>query len=144
MTRDADTDIGGNPEAKLKERKKADMENRLKIMYDNSNSVFVSIHQNKFPQTQYWGTQVFYTTNAPSSKIAQKIQDNIRTHLQPDNKREIKPGNNDVYLLKYAKSPSVVVECGFLSNEAELSRLVDPVYQQNIAYCIFMSLVESI
>ncbi len=143
MTRETDQDVSGLIDASISEKKKIDMQNRLQIMYDNPNSIFVSIHQNKFPESQYWGTQVFFSTNdMESSKLAQTIQSNIRENLQPDNNRETKPGNDQVYLLNNAKSTAVVVECGFLSNEAELSKLTDQNYQQQLAYNIYISLLE--
>lgn len=143
MVRDTDTDVGTSSKSSLSERKKSDMKNRLKLTVYNPNSLFISIHQNKFPQEKYWGGQVFYGTNNESSlKLAETIQSNIKLMLQPENKREIKKGTKDLYLLYYSKVPSVIVECGFLSNKEEAVKLANKEYQQKLAYCIFTSIVE--
>lgn len=143
MVRSEDTDVSNKSGGSLSERKKADMKNRLRFTVDNPNSIFISIHQNKFPESKYWGGQVFYgVEHEHSSELAKTIQKNIRSMLQPDNTREIKKATKDLYLLYYSKVPSVIVECGFLSNPEEAAKLNDPAYQQKMAYCIFTSIVE--
>lgn len=143
MVRTEDTDVSGKSGGSLSDRKKADMKNRLRHTVDNPNSIFISIHQNKFPESKYWGGQVFYgVEHEDSPELAKILQKNIRSMLQPDNARETKKATKDLYLLYYSKVPSVIVECGFLSNPDEATKLSTPEYQQKMAYCIFTSIVE--
>ena len=43
----------------------------------------------------------------------------------------------DYYILECSEYPSVLVECGFMSNAEEESKLVTPEYQRKIAYAIY-------
>lgn len=112
-----------------------------KIIADNSGDcLFISIHMNAFPQTQYSGIQVWYGTKDPLSQtIASDIQKNALL-LQPHNSRKIKAAGNNIYLLDKITAPCVLVECGFLSNPEEAARLADSDYQQILAFMIFSSI----
>ena len=83
----------------------------MKIMNETKNSLFVSIHQNSFANSQLWGTQVFYSPNTTASpELADSIQSYVKNMLQPDNKRVVKKSGNSIYLLYYAKKTAVLVE----------------------------------
>ena len=101
------------------------------------NSLFVSIHMNAFPQTQYSGMQVWYGTGDPrSAEIAGAIQ-TASSALMPDNTRKIKAAGSNIYLLDRIQTPAVLVECGFLSNPAEAERLSREDYRYALAAVIF-------
>lgn len=143
MIRNKDISIH-NPEANsIRQKKVSDIHNRFKIIEENPNAVFISIHQNKFQQSQYYGTQVFYSPNNIKSNIlAESIQESVKTLLQKENDRKCKKSGTEIYLLYHAKSPSVMVECGFLSNHKELGRLKDSEYQKQLAVSIFDGLLN--
>lgn len=123
--------------------KSQDIKNRLETANSYPNAIFVSIHLNKFGQSQYWGAQVFYSSNNPdSSLLAQCVQISICNLLQPENKRQIKLGDDNSYILKKAKNPAVIVECGFLSNASELEKLKSMEYRAKLAYCIFLGISD--
>ena len=113
MIREADTSIHSSGKS-IAQQKKSDMNNRLKIINETPNSLTVSIHQNHFEQQQYSGAQMFYgKVNTDSKILADCIQKRFVGNLQSDNKREIKQAGKDLYLMYYAKTPIVLVECGF-------------------------------
>ncbi|BCI60574.1 N-acetylmuramoyl-L-alanine amidase [Solibaculum mannosilyticum] len=144
MTREEDISIHDSSANTVREKKVSDIHNRLKILEEHPDSFFVSIHQNKFPQSQYSGSQVFYSVNHPFSEtLAQSIQQQLISQLQPDNNRVIKPMAKGAYLLEHAKTPAVVVECGFLSNWEEEAKLVTPEYQSKLAFAIFCGITQS-
>ena len=116
--------------------KREDLENRLKLMNENPESIFVSIHLNKFTTSAAKGSQVFYSKVDNSKTLGDLIQNSIITNLQKENKRVNKQANSSTYLLYNATVPAVLVECGFLSNESELARLRDNTYQHQLAFCI--------
>lgn len=119
----------------LRERKVSDMRNRLAMAQQAE--LTVSIHQNKFTQSQYDGTQIFYSGNTEDSRVlAESVRDWVVAWLQPENTRELKRGTSDIYLLAQTTRPMILVECGFLSNEAELARLKEPTYQRQMAFAI--------
>lgn len=126
-------------------KKISDMKNRLSIYNQSENNVVISIHQNKFTQEKYSGTQVFYSfKNSNSEVLAQSIRNSIVTYLQPDNNRECKKTTKDIYLLYNANVPSVIVECGFISNVAEAEKLKTDDYQNQLAYSIYIGFLEYI
>ena len=117
-------------------KKKLDLQARKEFAERYENAIFISIHQNSFSKSQYSGLQVYYSTNDPASRIlASKIQADIKEKLQPNNNRAIKPSSS-IYLLDELTCPAVLVECGFLSNQAECERLCDESYQN--ALCDIM------
>ena len=134
MTRMTDTEVNvtGNT---VREKKVSDMRNRLAMV--EQADLTISIHQNFFPQSQYSGTQIFHSANTPESHVlAESVRTQVVTLLQPENTRELKRGNADIYLLHRATRPIILVECGFLSNPAELAKLKQPEYQRQLAFAL--------
>lgn len=122
----------------VRSKKSSDLHNRLKIVNDTENAILLSIHQNHYSESKYYGAQVFYSGNNPQSEVlARCIQEYIISALQPQNKRQIKKSGSEIYLLNNAKAPAVMVECGFLSNHTEAELLNTSEYQSKIAECIF-------
>ena len=113
-----------------------DLYNRLRYTEEYPNAIFISIHQNKFPLESCHGMQVFYgIKNSQSVALADFIQSSNKL-IAPDNHRVTKPGNN-IYLLENANTPSVIIECGFISNPAEARLLSDDEYTDKIAFSIY-------
>lgn len=143
MTRTDDVSIADNNIDTVKGRKTSDMHNRLQILEAQHNCIFVSIHQNFFTQSRYCGAQVFYSKNNSKSKtIADIVSGEIKSLIQPDNERKSKPATSSIFLLWHAKVPAVLVECGFLSNEAEAEKLNNAEYQQKMAFAIYCGLMS--
>ncbi len=142
MTRESDVSTDSSASIGGTFSKREDLENRLKLMKDNPKSVFVSIHLNKFTTTAANGSQVFYSKVNNSKSLGDAIQKSIVTGLQPENNRVNKQATSSTYLLHNATVPAVLVECGFLSNRSELERLKDAEYQQKMAFCITMGILE--
>ena len=119
-------------------RKKAlDLAARVKIAEEIPNSIFISIHMNSFPKTQYKGLQVYYSKNHPNSKtLALAIQSAIKNDLQPDNTRKITEATSRIFLLDRIEQPAVLIECGFLSNHEECRLLSTEIYQNQLAEII--------
>jgi len=129
MTREKD--------AALADTKSEDMHRRL-AMYESASTV-ISIHQNYFSIPRYDGTQSFYSSgNAGSQPLAEAIQSSVVRHLQPKNKRPVKAVKDGVFLMNTTTSPAVLVECGFLSNQEELSKLKTHHYQQQLSFAIML------
>lgn len=143
MTRESDVSTDDVETNKIATRKKSDLKNRLGLMKDNPNAVFVSIHLNKFTTSAANGSQVFYSAEHVESKVlGDCIQKSIVQLLQPENTRVNKQATSSTYLLYNATVPAVLVECGFLSNSAELKRLKDEEYQKKMAFSIFCGIVD--
>lgn len=137
MTRETDVSVYDKTAQTTREKKVSDLKNRTALINSDPHQILVSIHQNKFEQSQYFGTQLFYASQQPNSeKLAESIRQSVIGLLQPDNKRELKPADNNIYILNHAEVPAVIVECGFLSNPDEAAKLSDGTYQQQMAFAI--------
>ena len=125
-------------------RKKAlDLAARRTIAENSGNCIFVSIHLNAFPQSQYRGLQVWYSPNhEDSAKLASCIQQTVAKSLQPDNHRTIKRATSAIYLLHHLHCPAVLVECGFLSNPEEAVLLNTEDYQRELASVLLSAIME--
>jgi N-acetylmuramoyl-L-alanine amidase len=100
---------------------------------------------NKFPVEKYCGLQVYYSENNPGSlTLAQAVQNTAQDSLQNTSDRKVKPAGDSIYLMKNLEIPAILVECGFLSNEAERELLKDESYQKKLALCISAALLSYI
>ena len=93
--------------------------------------MFISIHENMFPQAKCFGAQVWYASNEKSQNLANTVQDSIKETVNDGNKRVAKPAGEAYLILrdKY-EGASILVECGFLSNGDEEARLKTDEHQQ--------------
>lgn len=143
MTRSDDGSIHDKEAETVRQKKVSDIHNRLKIINEHPDALFISIHQNKYSDSAVNGTQVFYSKNNPlSTELAQKIQDSVVKNIQTDNFRQIKKSGTEIYLLYHSQIPSVMVECGFISNNSDLTKLKNKLYQQKIAVSIADGLIN--
>ncbi|MBK6089009.1 N-acetylmuramoyl-L-alanine amidase [Ruminococcus difficilis] len=143
--RDEDISVYDSDAQTLREKKVSDLKRRVEIANESGNNILVSIHQNKFDNSAYSGAQLFYSSNHDDSRVlAESIRGAITSLLQKDNTRELKPAGSDIYLLDHAEVPAVIVECGFLSNQQERSKLMDDDYQNEMAYAVAMGVLEYI
>lgn len=145
MTRSDDNAIYDESANTIRQKKISDIRNRLGIMNNTDNAIFVSIHQNHYSDPKYNGAQIFYSKNNPDSKeLAESIRLPIISYLQTENSREIKKSGSEIYLLNNAQIPAVMVECGFLSNSAETQKLKNNNYQQKLAFFIALGIADFI
>ena len=137
MTRTDDRLIYDSSAVSIRDKKVSDLRNRLKLAEANPDGIFLSIHQNYFRESKYWGTQVFYSVNNPESKIiAESIQNSTKNKIQLNNNRKIKQSGKEIFLLNNIKTPAVMVECGFMSNYSEALLLEDFSYQLKMSLSI--------
>lgn len=126
----------------LGDTKQEDMTARMQIANENQGDLLVSIHQNAFPSTSAKGAQVFYHGESENGKLlAEVMQETLRNVVDEENTREAK-ANSDYYMLRTTNIPAVIVECGFLSNPEEEQNLNDEKYQSQVAWAIYMGVVE--
>ena len=133
------------PEENIKGmRKISDLKNRCKLTEEYDDCILVSIHMNSYGASKYSGLQVYFKSGDDESKqLATKIQGTVRSELQPENKRQIKSGDS-LYLLENASATAVLIECGFLSNEAECEKLSQKEYQKQLSFSIICGIIEYI
>ena len=126
----------------LKEKKVSDIKNRVKIGNESQADIFVSIHLNKIPQSQYYGWQCFYKAGDDNSiALAKQLQESLNQSMQKENNRVAMKLDN-VYIIKYVEIPISIVECGFLSNPEEEVQLLDDSYQNRLAWGIYNGIIQ--
>ena len=138
MTRTEDILLYDRDEDFEGRKKVLDLAARLAVTQEYENAIFVSIHMNAFPESQYAGLQVYHSPNDPRSEsLAQQIQTLARDALMPNNHRKIKASVGNIYLLDRCTLPAVLVECGFLSNPEEAAALATDSYRRQMAAMLF-------
>ena len=123
-------------------KKVQDMKNRIALMEEYDADLAVSIHQNSYSDSAIHGAQVFYYTTSTASKaLAETLQSILISDLDPENHRQAK-ANDSYYLLKKTTCPTVIVECGFLSNPAEAAKLKSNSYQEELAWILHLGILQ--
>ena len=145
VTRETDRSIHDQGIEGIANQKSSDMDNRLALFNKYDNAVCISIHQNQFTDPKYSGAQMFYSdSNNSNEQLAGILQKKFAEYLQPENTREIKLCGKELFLCYYSDNPTVMVECGFLSNPEEAELLKTEEYQRKVAFTIFSGLNEFI
>ncbi|GCD11269.1 N-acetylmuramoyl-L-alanine amidase CwlD [Clostridium tagluense] len=142
MTREEDTGLYSRS-GTIRESYTEDLKKRCNLKKSSNCDMLISIHLNYFTESKYYGAQVWYSNYKESSILAAVTQKNLRIDLDPSNKRVQKPAKNAYRILRENDTmPSVIVECGFLSNYEEEQKLKSDEYQQKIAESISKSIGE--
>ena len=114
--------------------KRDDMILRGAILCSEGADCTVSIHMNKFSDRSVKGPMCYFQAGAEEGQaLAQAVIDALCTALGQKS-RLANPGNN--YVTRIPSAPSVLVECGFLSNPEDERNLTDPDFQQLLADAI--------
>ncbi len=138
MTRNNEAGLYDNTSKGFKMR---DMQKRKQIIEESNADMVISVHQNFCPLPSKRGGIVFFEKSSDvSGALASKIQTELNS--LPQCKKPTGAMYGDYYMLKCTQSPSVIVECGFLSNEEEDKLLNDESYQRAVAYAIFKGAVN--
>lgn len=142
LTRIEDASTADKNRSKNLTQKKSDLIERKKAIENTNADIFISVHMNKFQEEKYYGAQVFYPKNSEDSKmLGECIQNSLRENLDKTNKRKLK-ADSGIYVLKDNNVPSVLIECGFLSNKNEAEKFKNEKHRQKVAWAIYMGILE--
>ena len=142
LTRSDENGIYDLDASTLREKKVTDIKNRVKIGNESSADVFISIHLNKIPQSQYYGWQAFFKQNdEKSEELARSLQEELNSSIQRENKREALKITGK-YIIEHVEIPIAIIECGFLSNPEEEQLLQQDEYQNRIAWGIYNGIMD--
>lgn len=137
MTRTSDAAIYSSDAKTLREKKRSDLENRVRIVNETPNAVLVSIHQNSLPSARsVHGAQAFYAETEESAAMAERVQAAFNRAVNAGNEKSARQIDHSVYLMRMVECPAILVECGFLSNAQETALLCEEDYQQRLAVTI--------
>ena len=139
MTRE---DAGGLYDERTSNKKVQDMRRRCELINREKPACVISIHQNSYHEESIHGAQVFYyKTSKESGELAKILQKELVRVVEPTNHRQAK-ANDTYYLLKKTEAPTVIVECGFLSNWDECAKLQNEEYQAKLVWAIQMGVLK--
>jgi N-acetylmuramoyl-L-alanine amidase len=95
---------------------------------------------NKYSASTRRGAQVFYKENDEKGKL---LADSVQASFNQMEEavRECSALKGDYYILNCTDYPSIIAECGFLSNPEDEALLITDEYQDSIAYTIFKGIV---
>ena len=113
-------------------KKVSDLKERVRIVNETENAILISIHQNYYEDSRYYGAQVFYNTDGTLAKELQSVF--VKT-VNPGSNRKAKKADG-VYLLQNVSCPAALIECGFISNDMEEELLRNPEYQKKLCSII--------
>lgn len=134
MTRKTDA---GLYDTTAKGFKKRDMQRRKEIILSALPSMVISVHQNFYSSQAQRGAQVFYAENSEKGKLlALQIQAQMNVLYAKEGAKKRNAATGDYFMLRCADCPSVIVECGFLSNAKDEELLCDGVWQEKTARSI--------
>lgn len=141
MTRREDISIHDPEASTIRQQKVSDLKNRVALVNGIPGGVLISIHQNSLPEAKsVHGAQAFYNQTAGAEELAKAVQETLNAAVN-DKPKEAKPAGKNVYLMANTEAPAVLVECGFLSNDAEAARLQTPEHQSKLALAILSGLM---
>ena len=83
----------------------------------------------------------YYSGSKEGEQLARFIQSSIVDNADKENTRVAK-ANDDYYMLLNSHCPTVIVECGFLSNREEAAKLCDSEYQKKMAKAICNGFID--
>lgn len=142
MTREEDKGLYGNEET-IRKKKYVDLAKRTKMKQDVGCDAFVSIHLNKFAQTQYYGAEIYHSKREDSKQLASVIMNKLKSELKDGNRREIKPAGTRFKILREQDNMAgIIIECGFISNPREEKLLKTAEYQKKLAKIIAEGILE--
>lgn len=137
LTRTNSNDLS-NPNALY--RKKSDFDNRIKLINNSHSDMYLSIHQNIYPNKKYYGPMVYYYPKIKDNEIiAKTIQKELNKYTNTNRNIKIITGT---YMYDKLNIRGVLIECGFLSNDNERNKLIDDKYQSNFTKIITKSIIK--
>ena len=131
MTRKTKDGLYGTATSGFKRR---DMEKRREIIEQSKPDMVISIHMNKYSSPSRSGPQVFFLEKGCAGEALAVSLQNALNKFTGNSHSAL---SGDYFILKCTESPSVIVECGFLSNAEDERKLSDKEYQAQLTKIIF-------
>jgi N-acetylmuramoyl-L-alanine amidase len=140
LTRTADYALCDEVKPKGSTKKRQDMERRIQLIKDEGCTMVISIHMNEFRNRSQSGPQVFFRKGKDEGRLLAGIMQQALIEGLSPKRRRIATSEN--FFILQLDLPSVLVECGFISNAAEEKLLLTDEYQQKIAKAIAAGAAE--
>lgn len=137
LTRTGEEGLYNEDSQTIRQKKVADTRNRVALINETEGAVLISIHQNSIPTApRTHGAQVFYNTCSGAKALAQAVQRQLNTGINPGNEKTETSIPKSVYIMSHVTCPAILVECGFLSNSGDTALLQTQAHQMQLALAI--------
>lgn len=134
LTRDDDEDYVPSGVKGRESKKQMDLNYRIALATQAKAEIFVSLHVNANAGVPKSGAETFYHYKSEKGKyLAEMIQEEL-IKVPGMNRRIAKPG--DFYVINNTSMPAVIVELGYMNNSAELEKLKQTWYQEQLAHAV--------
>lgn len=102
----------------LGDTKREDMAQRARIIKEARPDCVISVHLNSYPDKNRRGIQVFYDDTGRGQSFASFMQERLNASInyKYSKRADLAPQAGDFYITKCCAVPSVIIECGFISN----------------------------
>lgn len=121
-------------------RKKKDMQKRSQIINNAKPDLVISVHQNTYTLSSRFGAQVFYNSLNDNSKVLANFVQSSFNEMK-EARRQCSALSADYFLLNCSSYPTIIAECGFLSNSEDEALLITDEYQDSLAYAIYKGVI---
>lgn len=133
-------DMNGLYDENASNKKRSEMEKRRQIINDSGADVMVSIHMNSFPLESSEGAHIFYAKGSEQGfDLAKSVQTSVCANFE-NARKYVTVG--DYYVLNFSEMPSILIECGFLSNPTEEKLLQSEEYCEKFCYSVLAGVLS--
>lgn len=120
-------------------KKLQEMKARREIIQKAQPDLVVSIHMNSFGLKSAKGAKAFYgTENEKGKTVADCVQKSMYYYAGA---KDVLAKKGDYYILNCTKYPSILIECGYLSNMEEETLLMTKEYRQKLMHSVFCGIL---
>ena len=124
--------------------KRRDMQKRKEICEGANPLCVLSVHQNFYPSSTSRGGQVFYRKDDEwGARLAGNMQTRLNEVYAGQGVKPRKEAAGDYFMLRLIP-PSVIVECGFLSNPKDDALLNTSAFCEKLTDAIVQGLIETL
>ena len=140
LTRKTEGGLYGTPTKGFKRR---DMQKRKEIIEEAKPALVLSIHQNFYPSSSTRGAQVFYNkASVEGQTLATCLQEKLNGLYREQGVKNRTVSSGEYYMIECTSYPSVIVECGFLSNSLDEALLITKNWQKRLSQSIAQGVIE--
>lgn len=118
----------------LAEGKKADMQKRKEVILKAKPDLMLSLHINKYSNPNRRGVQVFYDDTKNNKLLGERFQTliNSRVNAKYAGRSNLQSLGGDYFMCKCSPYPSLIIECGFISNAQDRELLQNNTYKKHL------------
>lgn len=110
-----------------------DLAQRKHLAKEVAPRIMVSLHMNTSKNPKKSGALVLYQKNHQSYLLAQVIQHTLNSFYKTTEKPVAR---TNLYLLNHSICPTVIVEMGYITNQSDRKKMIDPAHPAKIADAI--------